>query len=217
MTEFEVVPKCGGPTKTFESRRKAEDGADTHDALCGDCTKGDSEVNPVQEAETDGGTTTEESETARNAAGEVVKQVPGPGRSEEDMQPVEETIPENPSVAEDPLDWVPGHFVDEIQGVPTINRKGYAVLAANFNVSVVAEPVTLPSETGFEYAAFRAIATTEDGQEYSGFGSAHIDRQDGDDKHLLAELAETRALKRATAWATGVGLTAVEEMKGGVE
>ena len=115
-------------------------------------------------------------------------------------------------IATDPLSVMPKHFVDQIQGVPTINRKGYAVLAEHFNVSVKAEPITLPSETGFEYAEFRAVATTEDGQEYSGFGSAHINRQDGDDPHLLAELAETRAMKRATAWATGVGITAYTEM-----
>jgi hypothetical protein len=115
-------------------------------------------------------------------------------------------------IATDPLSVMPKHFVDQIQGVPTINRKGYAVLAEHFNVSVTAEPITLPSETDFEYAEFRAVATTEDGQEYSGFGSAHINRQDGDDKHLLAELAETRAMKRATAWATGVGITAYSEM-----
>jgi len=115
-------------------------------------------------------------------------------------------------IATDPLSVMPQHFVDNISGVPTINRKGYAVLAEHFNVSVTAEPVTLPSETDFEYAEFRAVATTEDGQEYSGFGSAHVDRQDGDDPHLLAELAETRAMKRATAWATGVGITAYSEM-----
>jgi len=72
--------------------------------------------------------------------------------------------------------------------------------------------VTLPGETDFEYAEFKAVATTQDGQEYSGFGSAHVDRMDGDDPYLLAELAETRAMKRATAWATGVGMTAYSEM-----
>ena len=117
-------------------------------------------------------------------------------------------------ISEDPLSVMPGHFVDTIQGVPTINRKGYAVLAEHFGVSVVAEPVTLPGDTDFEYAEFKAIATTEDGTEYSGFGSAHVDRMDGDDPYLLAELAETRAMKRACAWATGVGMTAYEEMSG---
>jgi hypothetical protein len=109
---------------------------------------------------------------------------------------------------------MPSHFVDTIQGTPVINRKGYAVIAAEFGVSVVAEPIELPHENGFEYACFRAIATTADGDEYSGIGTANVDRQDGDDRHLLAELAETRAMKRATAWATGVGVTAIEEMQG---
>lgn len=125
----------------------------------------------------------------------------------------EETLPDDPSVAEDPVSWMPEHFVDKIQGVPTVNRKGFAVIASKYGVSVTSEPVTLPSETDFKYAEFKAVATTEDGREYSGFGSAHVDRQDGDDPHLLAELAETRAMKRATSWATGVGMTAVEELK----
>jgi len=120
---------------------------------------------------------------------------------------------EGPSLDENPTDWLPGHFIDEIQGVPTVNRKGYCMIASKYGVSVTAEPVTTASESGFEYAEFRAIATTEDGKEYSGFGSAHVDRQDGDDAHLLNELAETRALKRACAWATGIGLTAIEELK----
>jgi hypothetical protein len=141
----------------------------------------------------------------------------------EDETPTEEPKPtqadsdaldevQNKDLGTDPLSVMPGHFVDTIQGVPTINRKGYAVLAEHFGVSVTAEPVTLPSETDFEYAEFRAVATTEDGQEYSGFGSAHVERGDGDDPHLLGELAETRALKRATSWATGIGITAFEEM-----
>lgn len=119
---------------------------------------------------------------------------------------------EPPAIDQDPVSWLPEHFVDDIQGVPTVNRKGYAVIASKYDVSVTAEPVTLPSDSDFEYAEFKAVAVTDDGKEYSGFGSAHVDRQDGDDPHLLAELAETRAMKRATAWATGVGMTAASEM-----
>ncbi len=137
------------------------------------------------------------------------------GTPVEPAEPTETAVSDvqNKDISQDPLTVMPSHFVDEIQGVPTINRKGYAVLAEHYGISVTAEPVTLPSETDFEYAEFRAIATTEDGTEYSGFGSAHVDRQDGDDKHLLAELAETRALKRAVSWATGVGMTAKSEME----
>lgn len=130
-----------------------------------------------------------------------------------EVEPATDDLPNDPSVADDPVDWLPTHFIDNISGVPTVNRKGYAVIAAKYGVSVESEPVTLPSETDFTYAEFRAVATTADGETYSGFGSAHVDRKDGDDPHLLGELAETRAMKRATAWATGVGLTAVEEMK----
>jgi len=117
-------------------------------------------------------------------------------------------------ISDDPLSVMPSHFVDRIQGTPVINRKGYAVLAEHYGIEVVAEPVTLPGATDHTYAEFRAIATTEDGTEYSGFGSAHVDRQDGDDPYLLAELAETRAMKRCVAWATGVGMTAKVEMEG---
>lgn len=120
---------------------------------------------------------------------------------------------EKPSLDKDPVDWLPSHFIDEIQGVPTLNRKGYAVMAERFGVSVTSDPVVRASETDFEFAEFQATAKTEDGTEYSGFGSAHIARMDGDDAYLLNELAETRAMKRACAWALGLGMTATEELQ----
>lgn len=124
-------------------------------------------------------------------------------------------LPDATNVSEDPISWMPEHFIDVIEGVPAINRKGYAVLAEHYGISTLAEPVTYPSESGFEFAEFRAIARTPDGNEYSGFGSAHVDR--GDDKTLLGELAETRAIKRSISCATGVGMIAVSEMKGDEE
>ena len=124
-------------------------------------------------------------------------------------------MPEKPpQVDEDPVEWMPDHFIDHIQGVPTVNRKGYAVIASQYGVSVEAEPVVRASETNFEYAEFRAVARTQDSEVYSGFGSAHVDRMDGDDPYLLNELAETRAMKRAVSWASGVGMTAISEMQG---
>ena len=124
-------------------------------------------------------------------------------------------LPAAPDVTEDPLTWMPEHFIDQIEGVPAINRKGYAVLAEHYDISVTAVPLTITSESEWEYAEFRAVATTPDGREYSGFGSAHVER--GDDKVLLGEMAETRAVKRATANATGVGMTAVSEMRSATE
>lgn len=121
-----------------------------------------------------------------------------------------------PPTNKDPVDWLPDGFVDNVHGTQAINRKGYAVLARNNNISVVADPVVRASETDFQTAEFQAIATTEDGCEYSGFGSAHVDRDTrggGDDPYLLNELAETRAIKRALAYATGVGMVSAEELE----
>ena len=193
---FEVIAENGN-SRTVDTRSQAEEIAEDMESL------GISvEINQVKE--TDGG----KAEVVETPATDPREEQPEPtGDFGDELDKLS-----NKDITTDPLSVMPGHFVDTIQGVPTINRKGYAVLAEHFGVSVKAEPVTLPSETDFEYAEFRAVATTEEGAEYSGFGSAHIDRMDGDDPHLLGELAETRALKRATAWATGVGITAYTEM-----
>lgn len=124
-------------------------------------------------------------------------------------------MPNSPDVTEDPVSWMPEHFIDIIEGVPSVNRKGYAVLAEHFDITVRAEPITYPGESGWEYAEFRATATKPNGDEYTGYGSAHVDR--GDDKGVLGELAETRAMKRSISWATGIGMVAVSEMRGDQE
>jgi hypothetical protein len=191
--------------KEFETRAEAEE--KKQDMIGLGASPKDLEIVATDETE----------ETADANTTEVVETTPDGGQAATvaNTQPddVVNVPDEGPSLDENPTDWLPGHFIDEIQGVPTVNRKGYCMIASKYGVSVTAEPVTTASESGFEYAEFRAIATTEDGKEYSGFGSAHVDRQDGDDAHLLNELAETRALKRACAWATGIGLTAIEELK----
>jgi len=87
----------------------------------------------------------------------------------------------------------------------------YCIVCQQYGVSIESESIVRSSDTEFEYAEFRAVAVDADGKAYSGFGTAHVER--GDDPYLLNELAETRAMKRAATWATGVGLTAVEEME----
>lgn len=197
MSDWKVVAE-NGSEREVDSRSEAEEVQRDMEHYGLECE--------IIGPETDGG-------SAQNA--EVVESEPAPTpepKDESDATTAELEGVETKDISTDPLSVMPSHFVDTIQGVPTINRKGYCVLAEHFGVSVKADPVTLPSETDFEYAEFRAVATTEDGSEYSGFGSAHVDRDDGDDPQLLAELAETRAMKRATAWATGVGITAYSEM-----
>jgi len=205
MTEFTLVNHRREKVKTFESRAAAKENRDDMIGLGVD----PSDLDVITGAWESYANVEVEDEPVSDGGNTEVVDTPAT-----DPEGSEAELPDDPSVADDPVDWLPAHFIDTIQGVPTVNRKGYAVIASKYDVSVTAEPVTLPSETEFEYAEFRATATTADGQTYSGFGSAHVDRKDGDDKHLLGELAETRAMKRATAWATGVGLTAVEEMKG---
>lgn len=185
--KFKVIDHDNDNSKTFDSRPEAEEKAEEmREMFDVECE--------VKRVEADGGT-----------------EVQTPTES----QPVDvDGLPDDPKIDQDPLDYMPGHFVDDIQGTPAINRKGYAVLAAHYNIGVKAEPVVRASETEFEYAEFTAVATTEEGVEYSGFGSAHVDRMDGDDKYLLNELAETRACKRALALATGVGVVSAEEMRG---
>ncbi len=194
---FTVVDHGNENVRTFGSRQEAEDKA----AGVKQMVDAPSEIEVVQGSYE---SYTDFEHGSQEVDPEIVDHTPDSDTTD---------IPDNPDVTDDPVDWMPSHFVDDIQGVPTVNRKGYAVIAAQYGVSVVAEPVVRASETDFQHAEFKAIATTQDGQEYSGFGSAHVDRQDGDDKHLLNELAETRAMKRATAWATGVGMTAIEEMQ----
>jgi len=197
MNDWILTDESTGKTKHFDSRAEAEE----HKQEMQGIMDGPLSISKAS----DGSNGAEESAKADNTH--------TPEEAAESAEVVE-TVPDGkPDLNQDPVDWMPSHFVDNIQGVPTLNRKGYAVMSERFGVSVKAEPIVRASETDFEYAEFEAIAVTEDGTEYSGFGSAHVDRMDGDDEYLLNELAETRAMKRAASWALGLGMTAKEEME----
>lgn len=184
-------------------------GADIEDGHCPDC---DGQISD-EELDSD-----EAVADAVNTANEIAR-----ARNEEHEQQSEQAsttvggndLPNAPDVTEDPVSWMPEHFIDIIEGVPSVNRKGYAVLAKHFGITVQSEPVTYPGQSDWEYAEFRATAVTPEGDTYTGYGSAHVDR--GDDKGVLGELAETRACKRSIAWATGVGMVAIEEMQNSTE
>jgi len=140
--------------------------------------------------------------------GEAVMQTQ---ETQEDSMKTEEPDIEEPDIDKNPVEWLPDHLIDIVEGVPTISRKGYCIVCQQYGVSIESEAVVRSSSAEFEYAEFRAVAVDADGKKFTGFGTAHIER--GDDPYLLNELAETRAMKRAATWATGVGLTAVEEME----
>lgn len=200
----------------FDTRADAEDAKSDMEALGADVTLHPPGEDPQTDAdggedETDVDTTptTDGGQPEDEPTAEVVDVQAGPGTDETDVE-----LPER-SVAEDPLSWVPGEFVDEIDGSQAINRKGFEVLSHFYDVDVAVDLQVAPEETDHEYARVKATAVDGDGRECQAFGSAHVDR--GDDSELLLEMADTRARKRALSIATGVGAVAVAELKNEVQ
>ena len=201
MHTFTVETTCG-TNRTFERRRDAERGRETHLELCEECGEDDVRLVVGLDAPDDGPRGTD---ATAPPGGD-----PGP--------PAFEGVPA--SVLTDPLDVLPEYMIDVVEGQPTINKRGYAVIANHFDVVVQAEAITTAGETDHEYAEFRARAWKKaDGPEnaYTGHATARAteDRRGMSDN--LNEMAETRAMKRAVAWATGVGILAWEELAGPAE
>ena len=183
MSEWTIIDHDNNNEKTASSRAEAEKKKQTAKEF------GSENVEIVPPSKSDGGV-------------EVVKS---------EAKPVEDTeLPER-KVTDDPFEWLPGHYVDQIDGSPAINRQGYAVLSQFYDINVVSDVQVGPEETGFEYCRCEATAYDSEGNEYRANGSAHVER--GDDAELLLEMADTRATKRVLAIATGVGAVAVEELK----
>jgi len=119
------------------------------------------------------------------------------------------------SLGTDPLDILPGHMIDQIQGQPAINKRGYAMIAERYGVSVKATIESYPWENDDNRCVASAVATTEDGKEYRDYATASKD--DGDMSEQLIELASTRALKRCVGWATGLGIVSYQELSNQLE
>jgi len=198
MSDWTLRDDANGNRRTFDTRADAEDARE--DLLALGATPEDLEIVPP--TETDGSGAVEP---------EVVD------GEQADAQPVETPDDNTPdtlddrSVSDDPIAWMPGEFVDVIDGTEAINRKGFEVLAHFYDVSVTATLQTAPEETDHEFCRVKATAETAEGRTVEAFGSAHVDR--GDDPWLLLEMAGTRARKRALSVATGAGAVAVEELK----
>jgi len=212
---FSVIDHGNDNARAFESRAEAEDKAKNIKMMVND----PSAIEIVQGAYDDY-SEYEASEESNPKTEEVEPEVidhstdGGTTNAVQPEQTVQEPngLPER-SVSDDPFEWMPGEFIDTIQGTQAINRKGYAVLSQFYDISVESECVVGPEETEFTYARCEATAVGPDGETYKAHGSAHVDRMDGDDPTLLLELADTRATKRVLAIATGVGAVAVEELK----
>jgi hypothetical protein len=197
--KFRVIDHTHDNERIAETKSEAEDMKATAEEFGADDVE---IILPGSDTETDGG-------TAEVVEVDEVATDPTPA------DPAAAADLPDRSVADDPLTWMPGDFVDEIDGTPAVNRKGFEVLSHFYDISVSADLQVAPDETGHEYARVKATAETDDGRACEAFGSAHVDR--GDDETLLLELADTRARKRALSIATGVGAVAVAELKSEVD
>jgi hypothetical protein len=225
MTTIFILENEEGEQRQFDSRAKAEKKKeelarfDIETELKQATTDGGAATVEVADTEEDNEDITDDELDADEEVAAAVNTANEIAQSQQETQASTTVggndLPNSPDVTEDPVSWMPEHFIDVIEGVPSVNRKGYAVLAKHFDITVQSEPITYPGESDWQYAEFRATATTTEGDTYTGYGSAHVDR--GDDKGVLGELAETRACKRSISWATGVGMVAISEMRGDQE
>ena len=209
MSTFTVITDCG-KNKEFDTRREAEKGRDTHEALCEECGEENVRVegttrsgvpNPATDSAESGDPSSKRSTGPDSTSGELPERMPD-------------------SVRTDPLDIIPGYMIDEVEGQPTINKRGYAVIANRFDIIVRSEAITTAGETDHEYAEFKATAwKKEDGPEcgYTGHATARASEERRGMADNLNEMAETRAMKRAVAWASGIGILAWEELAGYVD
>lgn len=195
-------------TRWFPARGEAENAIEDLKGLVGDPEQIELVPPDADDAPTDTPPTTSTAEVVEPTS-DAADTAPDPATAREAAK-----LPER-TVGEDPLNWVPGDFIDVIDGTPAINRKGFEVLAWYYDVEVHADIQVAPEDTSFEFCRVKATATTPSGRECQAFGSAHVDR--GDDPWLLLEMADTRARKRALSIATGVGAVAVEELKNEVD
>ena len=226
MTTFTVETDCG-TSRDFETRRAAERGRETHVDLCDECGEGDVRIHAgaagtgTGPADREGGAAPGTGAGSTTGGGAMNGGAAGAatdgGEYPELAGPTFEGSPD--SLLSDPLDVLPDYMIDVVEGQPTINKRGYAVIAEHFGIVVQSEAITTAGETDHEYAEFKARAwKKDDGPEcaYTGHATARAseDRQGLADN--LNEMAETRAMKRAVAWASGLGILAWEELAGQV-
>ena len=106
-------------------------------------------------------------------------------------------------------------FIVNLQGKEFITYPGLMDLAHQMKLqSIATELIQIPSSENNNQCIFKAVATTEDGKVFEGYGDAdpsNVNRMIA--KHLI-RMAETRAKARALRDLTNVGMTAFEELAG---
>ena len=104
-------------------------------------------------------------------------------------------------------------FLVNLQGKDFVTYNGLIDLAHQMKLkSITTEIIQLPNEDNNNQCIVKAVATTEDGKIFEGYGDAdptNVNRMIG--KHLI-RMSETRAKARALRDLTNVGMTAYEEL-----
>lgn len=118
----------------------------------------------------------------------------------------------------EPLPDVDSQYVMDMGGETYIRRAGYARLGQQQGFRPVPEIVQYAHEGDEQRAVVLGKILNDEGEviakDIGTAGPPEYEDMDGAGANL-DELATTRALTRAMAWATGEGLTAVEEIPGG--
>jgi len=171
---FAVVDEANENVRTFDARSIAEDKAAGVKQMVSDpssirVVQGDYDDYADYIANHDNG---DDPDTSR-------QDVAVPTESPEDVIDDDGGIDDlGESLQDDPLELLPSHMIDTIQGEPAINKRGYAMIAERFGVAVKSEIVTFPWDNDDNRAVARATAETEDGKTYTDYASASVGPDD---------------------------------------
>lgn len=109
-------------------------------------------------------------------------------------------------------------FIVTLQGKEFVTYEGLLDVAHQMELkSIKTDIVQLPNKENQYLCIMKAIATTEDGKEFHGYGDASPNNVNKNIVPHLIRMAETRAKARALRDLTNIGMTAFEELAGSDE
>lgn len=104
-------------------------------------------------------------------------------------------------------------FIVNLQGKEFVTYEGLLDVAHQMKLkSIKTDIVQLPNEENQYLCIMKAIAVTEDGKEFHGYGDASPNNVNKNIAPHLIRMAETRAKARALRDLTNIGMTAFEEL-----
>src|SRR5690606_10614397 len=104
-------------------------------------------------------------------------------------------------------------FIVTLQGKEFVTYEGLLDVAHQMKLkSIKTDIVQLPNEENQYLCIMKAIAVTEDGKEFHGYGDANPNNVNRNIAPHLIRMAETRAKARALRDLTNIGMTAFEEL-----